>query len=271
MREDSKNYTASAKTLALLKGPSRAASVVPLLSLEKLEALSPKRPYSADNAPRSGDLPSCELLKQLLSEPIRSWRNFEDDQLIDATSVVSLVSGCRGDKSAKDCCELVADGLASKPPLPPPLPTTTAIADANKTDTEKIEKSPPPSSKKSEVLLENWLSEEKEIESEILLSERRTDQYLDDLKQSETIKTPQAAAMQKVETWVSEQGEKSGGGGGSGGDYDVLECLDDLIEENSESVGRQSSSSGIVEDNGTYDDIITLLKVLEEQDKKSRI
>lgn len=43
------------------------------------------------------------------------------------------------------------------------------------------------------------------------------------------------------------------------------------MEENCESAGRQSSSSGIVEDNGTYDDIITLLKLLEEQDKKSRM
>lgn len=249
MRECNKNYTASARTLALVKGPSRAASVVPLLSLEKLEALSPKRPYSADYASRGNDLPSCELLQQMLSEPIRSWRNFnsdDGDEQIEATSAISLVSGVPKDG------ELVADGLVTKPPLPPPT-----TADANKTDTEKIEKSP----KKSAVLFENWLSEEKVIESEILLSERRTDQYLDDLKQSETIKTPPTA----MQTWVSE--------GNKADDYgDVLGSLDDLTEENSEnSIGRQSSSSGIVEDNGTYDDIITLLKVLEEQDKKSRI
>lgn len=229
VREGSKNYTASAKTLALVKGPSRAASTIPLLPLEKLQALSPKRPYSADYATHNTDLPSCELLKQMLSEPIRSWRT---EQQIETTSPITLASGC----------ELVADGLTAKPPLP---------ADANKTDTEKIEKSPK---------LESWLSEEKEIECEILLSERRTDQYLDDLKQNE-----KSAMQQKVEMWVSEQ---QGGGGGGGGDgEDVLGSFEDLTEE---SVGRQSSSSGIVEDNGTYDDIITLLKVLEEQDKKSR-
>lgn len=227
MRDGNKNYTASAKTLSLLKGPSRAASTIPLLALEKLEALSPKRPYSADYPTRNpDDLPSCELFKQMLSEPIRSWRN---EQQIETTSPITLASGC----------ELVADGVTTKPPLP---------VDANKTDTEKIEKSPK---------LDAWLSEEKEIECEILLSERRTDQYLDDLKQND-VDDGKSAVQQKVEMWVSEQ---------QGDGDDVLGSFDDLTEE---SVGRQSSSSGIVEDNGTYDDIITLLKVLEEQDKKSR-
>lgn len=260
MRPTNKNYTASAKSLALAKGPSRAASVVPLLSLEKLENLSPiqqqQRPYSADYVALRNDLPSCELLKQMLSEPIRSWRN--DENIIETTSMVSLVSG--GYEKTNNS-ELVP-GLTSKPP---------SGRDANRTDTEKIEKSPQESSDEEVVMLKNWLSEEKEIESEILLSERRTDRYLDDLKKGEETTTttttssstpPPPPTTTNVEMLECNKNISRYG--------DVLGSLDDLMEENSESVGRQSSSSGIVEDNGTYDDIIALLKVLEEQDKKSR-
>lgn len=190
MRPSSKNSTASSKSLNLAKGPSRAASVVPLLSLDTSsnESLSPKRPYSADN------LPSSELLKQMLSEPIRSWRNYytnnntQEEAVIEATSLISLASGCCGEKAKE--FELLP-GLVEKPPLP------KAAGDAtNKTDTEKIEKSPP-----RDVLFQNWISEEKEIESDILLSERRTDQFLDDLKHNETAAMDDEG-LTKAETWV---------------------------------------------------------------------
>lgn len=255
MRECNKNYTATAKSLHLAKGPSRrAASVVPLLDLTTtLEALSPKRPYSADCV--AADLASSQLFKQMLSEPIRSWRNnYTDDDFstknIEATSVISLASGCYNNenngKTLVKECELLP-GLVTKPPLPP-------VETNNKTDMEKIEKSPP-----KENRFQHWINEENAIESEILLSERRTDRFFDDLKKSETPSTPPPPPP--PENHHSE----------NCGDYgDVLGSLDDLTIEDGGSVGRQSSSSGIVEDNGTYDDIVTLLKVLEDQDKKSR-
>lgn len=124
-------------------------------------------------------------------------------------------------------------GLATKPPLP------NKKSEINKTDTEKIETvCDESSSKNKEVMFQNWITEEEELESEILLSERQTDRYFDSLKNDNT-----ATAMK----------------------IDEVERKSDLEEENSE-----SCCSGVVEDNGTYDDIVTLLKILEDQDKKSR-
>lgn len=184
----------------------------------------------------------------MLSEPIQSWRNYytQNDKEngilnIETTSVISLASGCHIEK-AIECGELVPDGLLTKPPLP----TVTVLeSDA----TEKIEKSPPLAINR-EVLLQNWITEEKEIESEILLSERRTDQYFDDLKNNETTMNNNSMTIMDVESSVSTS-----------------------VEENGESISieMQTSNYDIVEDTSRgYDEIMALLRVLEEQDRKSR-
>lgn len=176
---------------------------------------------------------------------------------IEATSVISLASGCSDKRTTAEVtfpgneCELLP-GLTTKPPLP----KKSDGDDSNKTDSEKIDGE---GTKEKD---DDWSTEEKEIESEILLSERRTDRYLNDLKGEEKLKNSKEGGGE-VASWIEAHEQNKV-------DYrEVLGNLDDL-EENSESIGRQSSSSGIVEDNGTYEDIISLLKVLEDQDKRSR-
>lgn len=247
---------------------------------------SAKRPFSADFAAHDDssetNLQSSELLKHLLSEPIQSWRNYtelpEEKQILSSNrSEISLVSFI-DDNTKNNDCQLLP-GLTTKPPLPKKI-------DGNKTDAEKGDEVESNSSiedgsgvTKKEALFENWITEEKEIESEILHSERQTDRCLDRLKDKEKVKAKFTATpikssrdtlkeSEEVESWISKQPETplqqnkftyS----------DVLENLEDL-EENDESVGRESSSSGVVEDNSTYEDIVSILKVLEDQDRKSR-
>lgn len=311
---------------------------------------------------RDDSLPSSELLKHLLSEPIRSWRSFTDppedtmkqskadiisfssDSLellgtsqkrldgedVDATSAVSLVSGCNSDARTPGSGGIqklmgfeMLPGLTSKPPLP----RKNENNNANKTDLEKISNEERTESasdstdfslkdaimkdsdlinlmcqsstvaKNKEPMFQNWIIEEEEIENEVALSERQTDMFLDSLKTSNEsskpkpkksarftatpIRTPKDIIQehQEVESWVSTESSKANDVDSwvnesvapqSKVNYtDVLENLDD-VEENDESVGRQSSSSGIVEDNGTYEEIVSILRVLEDEDKKSR-
>lgn len=243
------------------------------------ESLSSKRPFSADFArTNQSDLPSSELFKHLLSEPIRSWRNYSpdlpenNDNNIEATSIVSLASGCsttvvdenktisNNENKTNEC--VLLPGLTTKPPLP------TKKNEINKTDTEKIETITVCDAldelpKNKEVMFQNWITEEENLESEIILSERQTDHYFDSLKndnkQTKCTAKPMKADDDDDEVSVEMSEQRSTGGCG--------DVLGDLEGEKSE-----SACSGVaVDDNGTYDDIVTLLKILEDQDKKSRI
>ncbi|XP_017776419.1 PREDICTED: uncharacterized protein LOC108562547 [Nicrophorus vespilloides] len=163
-RPSSRGSSASSKSAYLVQGPSRPLSAVPNLTLYEdkrdYETIRSHRPYSADNAREcenklssnsslesiseiDKDLPSTELLRSLISEPIVSWR--------DGMKHVHRI------KNTKPSSSDLQPGLKSKPPIPPKKVT---LEEYNGQEPSKYH---------------NWLDES-------LIAEQRTDAILDKLK-----------------------------------------------------------------------------------------
>ncbi|XP_063916009.1 centrosomal protein of 131 kDa [Zophobas morio] len=356
-RPPSKASTASSKSSMLTRFYSRPVSAVPLLALNKDDGdgdFKSKRPFSAEYLPSSylnrlnsrvstreqsidslesvqdESLSSAALLKNLLSEPIKSWRNY---------------SGSKSEETKEE--RLLTPGVVSKPPLPKKPdssktedPGVSAIHDyltlkydkeREKSADNKIEKAPSDDSAINLITLDdvsqndkderddvqklhiqNWIDEKNEdteaewedpkqipnlsdLDIDDLFkddSEKKFDNFFRNVEDKSPKKKTKASPKPKVkftatpiradpdyaescennevETWLSKKPEKKTNF------LDFLNNIDEL--EKSMSLTGVDISHDVPQhdtettpNSPTYDDIAAILKVLEDEDKKSQL